>query len=342
MIGDKGYLRATIGPEAQAMPFFIHGTTTEGEFQQQLDRRETPYVELVSGHAFITTSLEAARRFRGEDHNVLLNTYEEILNIEDRVSGFDESSATHARLDHRYHLITREELDPAAAAYATEGHMIFPKPIQDRVLTVDGLRLRGWGIYHELGHQHQQQAYRPQPWQEVTVNWYSLAVNQEFSKRFGQFPRLHSPESDTGESVWTSAPPKIGSPGVDISTTFTQVEQLVLFEQLRLGLGDEGKNVLPRIHKLVREEKPDNGSVNDLEHRFSNFVHYASKAAGYDLRTFTQAWGVHHSAEIDARITALNLPQPPIDFTQVRDEDGANLAAPVLRRLQGRRPDLGL
>ncbi|GAA1727897.1 M60 family metallopeptidase [Isoptericola hypogeus] len=325
VLGSKGYLKATLGPTAQPMPFFIYGQTTEDEFQNQLDRRETPYVQLVSAHAMLSIQREAALRWRGENHAQLMETWEEIVRIEDNVAGLDDKTPTHARLTHRYHFVTRAESIANVGAFATHGHMLFPAPIQDRLLTVEALRLRGWGPYHELGHQHQQTVYKPTDLTEVTVNLYSLAVNAAFAK-YGQAPRLHVPEND-GVPVWESAPPKIGTPDVDFLTTFTVMEKLVMFEQLRLAFGDQFQ---PAVHKLVREEQPDSGDYSDNDYRLGMLALYYSKAAGRDLRTFFARWGLRYDPSFDDRIAALALPEPEVDPTTLRDDDGAALAAQVL------------
>lgn len=236
VIGAKGYLTATIGKEASRMPYYIHGSTSEGEFQDQIDNRNTPYAELVSAHTLITVQKSAIERFRGEDHAALMATFEEVIAAEDRLAGLDDTTATDARLPYRYHFVTRGESIAGIGAYATHGHMLFPAPIQEKLLTVDGLRLSGWGMYHELGHQHQQTVYKPIALTESTVNLYSLAVNRDFAK-YGQAPALHVLQSGTGESYWGSAVPKIGSEGVNFLTTFGLFEQLVMYEQLRLHYG---------------------------------------------------------------------------------------------------------
>lgn len=332
VLGDKGYLKATLGPQAQPMPFFIHGQTSEDEFQNQLDRRTTPYVELVSAHAMLTVQREAALRFRGENHAQLMETFEEILRIEDNTAGLDDSIPVHARLAHRYHMVTRAESIANVGAYATHGWTLYPAPIQDRLLTVEALRLRGWGPYHELGHQHQQTVYKPTDLTEVTVNIYSLAVNAAFGK-YGQAPRLHVPESN-GVPVWESAPPKVGMPGINYLTDFTVMEKLVMFEQLRLAFGSKFQ---PTVHKLVREEKPDAGFYGDNPYRIGMLALYYSKAAGRDLRDFFGKWGLPYDPAFNDRIAALNLPQPDYDLTTVRDDDGAVAAARVLSSAKLRR-----
>lgn len=343
VIGESGNLRAAIGEAAVRMPFFIHGSTSETQFQDQLDTRDTPYVELVSSHAMVTVYREAALRYRGQDHATLLETFEDIISTEDELAGMDDATEVHARLDHRYHFVTRAAGIEDIGAYATHGHMLFPAPIVYQLLTVDRLRLDGWGVYHELGHQHQQTVYKPSALTESTVNWYSLAVNRKFAALYGQAPRLHVPEESNGETVWSSAIPLVGTSGVDFLESFSVMEQLVMYEQLRLAYGDQ---LYPDVHRLVREEKPDSGDDTDNDYRLGMLVYYLSKAAGEDLREFAAAWGVHYSAQIESEIEALGLPAPEQDLTAIRDEDGQTraarvLASPSLRRANGIPDDVG-
>ncbi|OYN98197.1 hypothetical protein CGZ95_13445 [Enemella evansiae] len=338
VIGPRGYLRATLGETAQPMPYYVYGETNELEFQRQLDTRPTPFVELVSAHAMLTVHRESMTQYRGEDHNELMSLYEEIIGIEDAVAGMDGTTPTHARLAHKYHFITFPGGITGVGAYATHGHMSFPTPIQDRLLTVEGVRMRGWGLYHELGHQHQQTVYKPSSLTEVTVNIYALAVNAAFAVKYGQLPRLHSPQAD-GQSEWERAFPKIGSPGVDFFTTFTAFEKVVMFEQLRLAFGDDFQ---PKVHKLIRDERPDPGAYDDEAYRLGQLVFYYSKAAGANLLQFFDRWGMPMTADTRNRVTALGLPQPSVDPSTIRDEQGARLtsrilASPQLRTANGLR-----
>ncbi|TWD82896.1 enhancin-like peptidase M60 family [Kribbella amoyensis] len=315
LIGSTGQAKVSLGDQARPMPYFVLGRTTEAEFQQQLDERTTPYVELVAPHTMITVERESALKFRTENHATLLSTYEDIVRIEDALSGFDGSSSLHARQAHPYHFVGYPAAITGVGAYATHGHMSFPPPIQDRMLTVEGLRTRGWGIYHELGHQHQQITYKPSSLTEVTVNLYSLAVNAEFATKYGQVPRLHAPDAKTGLTPWQSAPGKLRQPGVNYGTTFDPYEKLVMFEQLRMAFGPD---FWPGLHKLVRVERPAAGSYTDEALRLRNFVVLTSRTAGYDLRDFFQAWGFPVDAEAISQLDALGLTPPPVDPTTLR------------------------
>jgi len=315
LIGATGQAKVSLGDTVQPMPYYVLGRTTESEFQRQLDERTTPYVELVAPHTLITVERASALTYRTESHTALLSTYEEIVRIEDQVSGFDGSSPLHVRQAHPYHFVGYPSAITGVGAYATHGHMSFPPPIQDRMLTVAGLRTRGWGIYHELGHQHQQITYKPSSLTEVTVNIYSLAVNAAFATKYGQQPRLHAPDAKTGLTPWESAPGKLRQPGVDYGKTFDPYEKLVMFEQLRIAFGD---SFWPQLHTLVRVERPYAGSYTDEALRLRNLVVLSSRTAGYDLSDFFRAWGMPVDADAVAQLAELELTPPPTDPTTIR------------------------
>ncbi|PRB42095.1 hypothetical protein CQ020_12875 [Arthrobacter sp. MYb23] len=323
--GVSGYVSATLDAAAQPMPYFVYGRTNELEFQRQLDERPTPFVELVSAHATVTVERASALRYRSENHSELMATFEDLISIEDVTSGYDGSSPVHARQAHPYHLVGYPSAIANVGAYATHGHTSFPPPIQDRLLTVEGLRMRGWGIYHELGHQHQQVTYKPTSLTEVTVNVYSLAVNASFAKKYGQQPRLHVPDGVSGLSPWESAVPMIGSDGVVYGTTFDGMERLVMFEQLRLGF----KNFWPTLHKIIREQRPPKGDYWDEVYRLRNFVVWASKAARADLSDFFLKWGLAVDDDARAQIAAEGLLPPASDPTLIRDEAQLMLAKEI-------------
>lgn len=329
VIGDSGYLRATLGEHAEPMPYFIHGTTHDTVFQRQLDDRKTPYVEMITERAMITIERDSALRYRNEDHTALLATFAEIIRIEDvDVSGMDGAAPRDARLDHPYHFVGFPGGIDGVGAYTTHGHMSYPTPIQDRLLTVQGLRTSGWGIYHELGHQHQQTPYKAEDMTEVTVNIYALAVNAAFAKKYGQVPRLHEPDDDTGLTPWQSVLDKIGTKGLSYFDDLDPYEKLVMFEQLRLSFDD----FWPELHQLVRKEQPDGGEYTDSKLRHRNMVVLSSRAAGYDLIDFFTAWGFPVDTMARAEVQKLDLKKPPKDPTKMRDDEQSGMARRLIAK----------
>lgn len=329
VVGDHGYLSATLGDQAEPMPYFIYGKTQESVFQRQLDDRTTPYVELVTERAMVTIERDSALRYRNEDHSALLATLADIIRIEDvDVAGMDGAKPVNARLEHSYHFVGFPNGIDGVGAYTTHGHMSYPTPIQDRLLTVQGLRTSGWGIYHELGHQHQQTPYKAEDMTEVTVNIYALAVNAAFAKKYGQVPRLHKPDDDSGLTPWQSAVDKIGQKSLDYFDDLDAYEKLVMFEQLRLSFDD----FWPDLHRIVRSKQPDAGDYTDEKLRHRNMVVLSSRTAGFDLIDFFTAWGFPVDDKARSEVHKLDLKKPPKDPTKVRDDEQSGMARRLIAK----------
>ncbi|MGW6497723.1 M60 family metallopeptidase [Nonomuraea angiospora] len=175
--------RAWQGRAGFAAPVFAAHGTAETEFQAQVDTlTDSPFVELVSPQMIVTVRRETFLQVRDQDHAELMRLLEQVEDVEAAISGFDGSSALHAPTPLGRHLINvRSEYGPKSTAYATHAYTAYYDAYTTtRLLLPDKVRTTGWGVYHELGHQHQQMAWRPSELTEVTVNIYSLAVQRHF------------------------------------------------------------------------------------------------------------------------------------------------------------------
>lgn len=307
--GDGELSVVHFGQTAVPVPYFLHGRTTEQEFQDQLDTRPTPQVELVSPYAIVTVTRASLLRFREQDHGALLDVLERIIASHAAVSGLDGSSPLHARGPVPFHLVESPRMPPGAGAYATHGFTAYPAGYMDRLITVEGVHDRGWGVWHELGHQHQQFPYKPSATTEVTTNIYSLAVQ----RRFG-LPSNLTVQDATGKDVYDQVFAKL-APTTDFAT-YTLMQKLVQYQQLTLA---HGEDFWPRVHRLVREERPEAGSYDDTALRFHLLMTYTSRVAGRDLRPFYRHWGMAIDPRTDAALNPLALtPQDPSDLREPR------------------------
>lgn len=235
---------------AVPMPVFTLGRTSDADYQRQLDTlTASPYVELHAPHTIMTLTREGALLYRDEDHAALLGLVETIIDSHARISGLDGSKPVHRRKAGPYHFTEVSKVPTGVGAYATHGYNGFPRAYLDRATTVEGLRTRGWGLYHELGHLHQQMAYKPGGLTEVTVNIYSLAAQRTLK----QPSNLLTVDPKTGLTYFQSARQKFGTAGLTYEKSFGAYEKLVPLRQLELAFGDD---FWPRMHKLVREENP--------------------------------------------------------------------------------------
>ncbi|MFD4856630.1 M60 family metallopeptidase [Streptomyces atratus] len=298
---------------AVPMPVFALGRTSEADYQQQLDTlTASPYVELHAPHTILTLTREGALLYRGEDHAALLGLVETIIDSHARISGLDGSRPVHRRKAGPYHFTEVSKVPAGVGAYATHGYNGFPRAYLDRATTVEGLRTRGWGLYHELGHLHQQFAYKPGGLTEVTVNIYSLAAQRTLK----QPSNLLTVDATTGLTYFQSAQRKFGTAGLSYEKSFGAYEKLVPLRQLELAFGGD---FWPRLHKLVREENPQS-QYTENDKRYRALATCSSRVAGYDLTDFfVNTWAFPIDATGKAELAALNLPKPSVDPSTLSD-----------------------
>ncbi|MEU9089473.1 M60 family metallopeptidase [Streptomyces sp. NPDC048428] len=295
------------------MPVFTLGSTTEAGYQDQLDTLTTsPWVELHGPNTIMTLTREGALLHRGEDHAALLRLVETIIDSHARISGLDGSKPVHRRKAGPYHFTEVSKVPTGVGAYATHGYNGFPRAYLDRATTVEGLRTRGWGLYHELGHLHQQMAYKAGGMTEVTVNIYSLAAQRTLN----QPSNLLTVDPVTGLTAFQTSRAKFGTAGLTYEKSFGAYEKLVPLRQLELAFGDD---FWPRLHKLVREENPQSDYTENAK-RYRALATYSSRIAGYDLTDFfVNTWAFPIDAVGKAELAALNLPQPPVNPSTLSD-----------------------
>lgn len=298
---------------AVPMPVFTLGRTSEADYRRQLDTLTTsPYVELHAPHTIMTLTREGALLYRDEDHAALLGLVETIIDSHARISGLDGSKPVHRRKAGPYHFTEVSKVPTGVGAYATHGYNGFPRAYLDRATTVEGLRTRGWGLYHELGHLHQQMAYKPGGLTEVTVNIYSLAAQRTLK----QPSNLLTVDPKTGLTYFQSARQKFGTAGLTYEKSFGAYEKLVPLRQLELAFGAD---FWPRMHKLVREENPQS-DYTENDKRYRALATFSSRVAGYDLTDFfVNTWAFPIDAAGRAELAALNLPKPPVDPSALAD-----------------------
>ncbi|MFE7711754.1 M60 family metallopeptidase [Streptomyces sp. NPDC057486] len=313
LTGDGERAGVVFRSGAVPMPVFTLGRTSEADYQHQLDTlTASPYVELHAPHTIMTLTREGALLYRGEDHAALLELVETIIDSHARISGLDGSKPVHRRKAGPYHFTEVSKVPTGVGAYATHGYNGFPRAYLDRATTVEGLRTRGWGLYHELGHLHQQMAYKPGGLTEVTVNIYSLAAQRTLK----QPSNLLTVDPKTGLTYFRSAQLKFGTAGLTYEKSFGAYEKLVPLRQLELAFGDD---FWPRMHKLVREENPQS-DYTETDKRYRALATYASRVSGYDLTDFfVNTWAFPIDAVGKAELAALNLPKPPVDPSTLTD-----------------------
>lgn len=309
--GTASTAQVTFGAAAQEMPTFELGETDPAEYQRQLDQNAVPFGELISEHTILTFEREELLKYRNQDQDNLMRTLDRIVEIEQEVAGYsDEAGPESAPPAGPHHLVGYPGEIDGVGAYATDGFTAYPPPIQSTLLTVPGLTLDGWGPYHELGHQYQQQPVNPPELVEVTVNIFSLAVQREFERIHGQEPRLRV-INEEGTSHWDDATRALDG-GIDDFADLEPFEQVAAFDQLRLRYGQE---VYTEWMTIVRQQDLSTEEAD----QWHNVIVTTSLAAGEDLGDFWETWGVEVPEDTREALRRLGLPDPTVDPSSLRE-----------------------
>ncbi|MFE3196139.1 M60 family metallopeptidase [Nocardia sp. NPDC059240] len=300
----------SFGPSVRELPFHRLGQPLDVWEQALAAAEDSAPVQLPSERAVFTLSAAAARQYLHGDIDQLLRTYDEIIGVEDAISGETDDDSPDRRSPLLYYV---SQGNPGENPNATSYRVQYPSDSLDGILTVDGLHT-SWGMWHELGHMHQQSAWEWDAVTEVTVNIYSLAVQRHFGEpsrltaetefdTAAQFLAL--PDDQRDYDALAADHPPIPNAGF-----FTM---LVMFEQLRLGYGDD---FYPNLHRLARRRSTAPNS--EIPTGKDYLMWASSKASGADLTGFFTAWGLRPGESVRAAITALGLPPSRPDLTELR------------------------
>lgn len=264
-------------------PFYQHGKTTAKQWSGMMNApNPVGMVEIYSPHVLITVHDESARKHLDSPVE-LCKAYEYLMDRYAKLMGFSETDPPpHTRPKNLIHLI---EVDKSFM-YATNHRTAYVTGSLGSVINSRGVLKDGWGPWHEIGHMHQVQQYKFRGLGEVTVNIYSL----EMQTSLGSKARIDE------EGMHDKIRAFIESPDRNYHANDDVFMKLAMFWQLRMAFGDE---FYPRLHRYYREN--DLPIEND-DDRVQYFMRISSMVAGYNLKPFFDAWGLHADEETKLEI----------------------------------------
>ncbi|MGH1299063.1 putative mucin/carbohydrate-binding domain-containing protein [Bacillus pretiosus] len=275
-------------------PLFILGKHTTEDWERMLKESPNPYaIEMKGENSLLTMHPKTvAEHLKQEDPAALLKKHDEIINIEHKISGLSKDGAGVANQGkHSIHFV--EDWYTDNYMYATYYRTGYSEGNLESVLNLEKLTADGWGPWHEVGHQHQQETWLWDGLGEVTVNIYSLAVQTTF----GHKTRLEK------EGRYKAAFAYLGKP--DAQEKMNVFEKLVMFWQLHLAYGDQ---FYPKLHQMYRVLQESEIPTSDEEKK-QMFIYMTSKVAGQNLIPFFDKWGLFANDATKEKIEKLNLPK---------------------------------
>jgi Peptidase M60, enhancin and enhancin-like/N-terminal domain of M60-like peptidases len=161
---------------AVAAPFYVHGKSSVEQWRASIRNNPAPWGELASSKVIITLPSEVLRAL--DDPKALMDTWDMVLDLVAELATIPKDRERPERI------VCDEQI---SAGYMHSGYPIMtwmdqPKNFASR----DSLFKGNWGIFHELGHNHQVGEWTFEGTGEVTCNLFSFYV---YDKLCGVKPR---------------------------------------------------------------------------------------------------------------------------------------------------------
>jgi hypothetical protein len=275
---------------AVEMPYYVHGRTEPAAWRRTIRSRRAPWAELASDKIILTVPAGVVRD---------LNDPAAVMTFWNAVA--DASADLAAR--------PRERERPerfVADVQISAGYMHAGYPIMTLLdippVVVDVQRLKGnghhgvWGLFHELGHNHQSRDWTFAGTGEVTVNLFTMYV---FETVCGLEPtRCHGAISDAARMKKMRA--YLADPDFE-TWKRDPFLGLIMYIQMQKAFGwDAFKQVFAEYRRLPEPEQPrsDDAKRDQWLVRFSRTV-------GRDLGPFFAAWHVPVSDAARKEVAAL-------------------------------------
>ncbi|MBM4007914.1 MAG: hypothetical protein FJ292_10260 [Planctomycetes bacterium] len=264
-----GTIDVTIEGAVEA-PLFVLGKTSPEDWRRSIRNRPGPWAELASDRLIVTVPSESVRALA--DPTALMQFWCRVTDLD------------HALLSRPPKRSSPERFVPdiqISYGYMHAGYPIMmfmdaPKFLLD----LDTLQRDGnWGLFHELGHNHQQDEWTFDGTVEVTCNLFSLYNHETLNQSTGIFdPELHFAKfmrhraEGAPFDKWKSDP----------------FLALTMYHQLRQGFGWSAyKQVFAAYDQLPSDQRPK----SDDEKRDLWMVLF-SRTVGRNLGPFFEIWGV--------------------------------------------------
>ncbi|MCL8000473.1 M60 family metallopeptidase [Brucella sp. 21LCYQ03] len=257
------------------LPLYVEGQTSTEDWNRQLAAyANAPFVQLLSKRSMITLPMADHNRHPITDPHASFEAIDKIIEMEDELAGFDSSTPRDVPSPLRRHFLV-DFMAPADAPfymYATD-ESIGLRPNSFTDLTDPARLEKAWGIWHELGHTYQQKSWTWEGVDEVTVNLFSLYVQE----KKGQLSRLSIPNDD-GKTPRLEAIEYVKKGSGDFMSAGEPFVKLVMFEQLKDAYGWD---LFTKTFRYYREQPQ---SITDAHQAADAFIKAMCQFSGNDLR----------------------------------------------------------
>lgn len=301
----------------KAFPLYQIGQTEDEDWDNDLETMtDAPFVQLVSDKALVTLPYRDYLTSPIEDVEASFETIHKVIDWEEELAGFDGSSPENVVTNNRVNYLIDIYVTPEDAKkfymYASS-YFIGMKSSNFTELTekLD----KEWGIWHETGHTHQQRSWTFGAVTEISVNIFSLYVQE----KFGQPSRLNTKMGGDKMKPFDSARLYLDNPNKDFlvinKADYSEFfSKLVMFHQLKAVYG---WNVYKNLHKHFRKQPYVYDPKETDQDKANKFVYAMCVMTKNNLIPFFDKWGLEVDSATEGKINALKLQLPKVDPTTI-------------------------
>lgn len=269
-------------------PFFVLGTTRPEEWRKSIRSRPAPWAELATDRVIVSVPSRVVR---------WLDNPEEVLEVWNKVLDACADLATRPLQRERPERYVADE--QISAGYMHSGYPIMTHlDAAESMVSKERLLAGNWGLFHEMGHNHQSGDWTFDGAGEVTVNLFSLYVCETVCRLKGP----GHPAVAMGKAR-DEAYRKYAATGPDFNKWKSDpFLALTMYVQLREGFGwDAFRKVFSEYRTLPAAERPKTD-----DQKRDQWLVRLSRTVNRNLGPFFQAWGVPTSES--ARKSIADLP----------------------------------
>ena len=301
----------------KAFPLYNLNRTNPLNWQNDLrTMTDAPFVQLISDKVLITITYKDYLKTRIRNIPKSFKTIHQVIDWEDELAGFDNSTPKNARTRDRLHYL----IDLYSTPKESESYYMYASNYligmkRDNFTDLTEKLDKEWGIWHETGHTHQQRSWTWGSISEISVNMFSLYVQE----KFGLPSRLGTIEGGETDTTFEKARKYIAQRNknylaeneADYNELFSK---LVMFYQLKSVYGWDS---IKKLHQYFRKQ-PYLENENETDAAKANkFVYAMCVVTKNNLIPFFKKWGLSVDAVTTGKINSLHLPLPSVDPSKI-------------------------
>ena len=298
----------------KAFPLYTHGKSNVLNWENDLrTMKDAQFVQLVSDKVLLTITYKDYLKTPIRDVAASFKTMHSVVDWEDELAGFDNTTPQNLRTRNRIHYL----IDLYSTPTESESYYMYASNYligmkRDNFTDLTDKLSTEWGIWHETGHTHQQNSWTWDSIGEISVNLFSLYVQE----KFGLPSNLAKVEGGETLTNFEKARKYIANPNKNYLVSNEEADynelfsKLVMFHQLKSVYGWDS---IKKVHQYFRQRPYVDVEDETDADKANKFVYAMCIVTKNNLIPFFKRWGLNVDSATAAKIKGLNLPMPKVD-----------------------------